>query len=932
MRRLFVCLLFLAVSSFAEQAGSITVRDLKCEYKVCPVGIGVQRPVLSWTMQSPVRGDVQTAYQVIVAEKPGLLNDGWMSGCKPDLWNSGKVVSDRSVGILYGGKSLESGKRVWWKVRVWDRNDKPGAYSESAWWEMALLSAEDWKGKWICENKQLPQKEEELYDEFPAPLLRKDFKVDRKVKRARAYISGLGYYELSINGARVGDQVLDPGWTSYGKRVLYSTYDVTDLIRRGDNAVGVVLGNGWYNPLPLRMWGHLNIREHLELGRPRCILQLNIEYADGSAVQVVSDESWRTAEGPILKNSIYLGEVYDARREIKGWDEPGFDDSAWRSASVSTEPIGVLQAQPQPPVRVTETFNAVKVTEPQTGMFVYDMGQNFSGLASFQFEAPAGTRISVRYGELLQTNGMLNPMTSVGGQIKGKRKNKDGVEENKGGPGSPVTAWQGDIYVTRGGGKEIYTPRFTFHGFRYLEITGLPEALPLKAVTGLRLNSDVAGAGSFACSNEQFNRIQEMCRRTFLANIFSVQSDCPHRERFGYGGDIVATSEALMLNYDMSTFYAKAVQDWADAARPDGMFTDTAPFVGIQYCGVGWAMAHPLLVMQLYRYYGNERIVWEQYEAAKRWFLLVSAQNEDGIIKNGLSDHEGLVPAPSPPMVTPLFYQSARLLADMARVLNRQGDVKQFELLAEKSRLAYQEKFIDAATGKAGPGTQASQSFALYSGLVPEQVRPMAVDYLLENIRGERKGHLSTGIMGTKFMLDVLSREGRAGTACGIVNQADFPGWIWMLENGATTLWEHWAFSDNTFSHSHPMFGSVSQWFMNWLGGIQPAPDAVGFDHVVIRPQFVDDIDWVKSSYDSVRGKIVSSWLREKGRLRLEVELPVNVSAELWLPVEEQGDITENGGKVSESAGVKFIRSESGSSIFSIGSGRYVFEIDEGGI
>jgi alpha-L-rhamnosidase len=340
-------------------------------------------------------------------------------------------------------------------------------------------------------------------------------------------------------------------------------------------------------------------------------------------------------------------------------------------------------------------------------------------------------------------------------------------------------------------------------------------------------------------------------------------------------------------------------------------------------------MAHPLLVMQLYRYYGNERLVAEQYEAAKKWLLLVASQNNDGIIKNGLSDHEGLVPAPAPPMVTPLFYQSARLLADMARLLNRADDVKQFEALAEKSRAAYQEKFVDPATGKAGPGTQASQSFALYSGLVPEQLRPKALDVLIDNIRGERKGHLSTGIMGTKFMLDVLSREGHADVAYGIVSQRDFPGWGWMLENGATTLWEHWAFSDNTFSHSHQMFGSISQWFINWLGGIQPAPDAAGCDRVVIRPRFVDGIDSVRCSYKSVRGTIASSWRRDGGRVKLVLDIPVNVVAELSLVSGAEGDVVESGKPLSKADGVVLLQSKPGSVACGLGSGHYVFEFNK---
>ncbi len=561
----------------------------------------------------------------------------------------------------------------------------------------------DWHGKWISDGRALPQQDEDFYAPAPAPLLRKGFKVTGPVKRARIYVSGLGYHELRLNGGRVGDHMLDPAWTCYDKRVLYATHDVTSLLREGDNALGVMLGNGWFNPLPLRMWGYLNLRERLATGRPRVIVQLNIDYADGSTAQVVTDGSWRTADGPILKNNIYLGEVYDARKEVAGWDAPGFDDQAWRAAAIETGKPGVMRAQSLPPIRVTEELPALKVSEPKPGVFVVDFGQNFTGLARLRLTAPAGTTVVMRYGELLHKDGMLNPLTSVCGQIKGKRKDGAGKGQSVGGPGAPEVAWQSDTYIAKGGGEETYTPRFTFHGFRYVEITGLPAAPPPAALTGLRVHSDVADAGSFACSNERFNRIQQMCRRTFVSNLIGVQSDCPHRERFGYGGDIVATSEALMLNFDMTGFYRKTVLDWADSVRPDGMLTDTVPSVGIDYCGVGWGMAHPLLVAQLYRYQGDRRLMEEQYETAKRWLLLVTEHNPEGIVKEGLGDHESLVPAPSPPLVTPLFYQSATMLAQMARTLEHPEDAARFSALAAKIGIAYQRDFLDPENRRGRP-------------------------------------------------------------------------------------------------------------------------------------------------------------------------------------------------------------------------------------
>ena len=720
--------------------------------------------------------------------------------------------------------------------------------------------------------------------------------------------------------------VLDPGWTNFASRVDYATYDVTDQVENGANCIGVTLGNGWYNPLPLRLFGSFNLRDHLPIGRPRFLAQLNVEFEDGSTQSIDSNLSWKVGDGAIRFDNVYLGEVVDARKERLGWSNAGFADAHWGSPAIATELVGALQAQPQPPIRITERIVPIHRSEPKPGVFIYDFGQEFAGWASIQLNAPTGAKMVLRYGELLKPDGTLNIMTSVAGQIKGSRKNEAGVEESVGGPGAPPIAWQSDTFIAKGGGKETYTPRFTFHGFRYLEVTGLPEPPALTDVTGLRLNSDVKDAGSFSCSNDRFNQIQQMVRRTFLANIFSVQSDCPHRERLGYGGDMVGTTEAFMLNFDMAAFYAKTVRDFADAKRPDGMLTDTAPFIGIQYCGVGWAMAHPLLTSQLNRYYGDYRLVETQYETAKEWLLLVSKQYEDGIVTDGLSDHESLEPNPSPEMVTPLYYQSALLLRGMAQGLDRKSDVEQFQALADKIKLAYQKSFV-SRSGKVGPGTQGSQSFALYSDLLSPEDRGKALDFLLDKIRVDGKGHLSTGLMGTKFMLDTLSREGYAEDAYRIVDQPDFPGWQWMLTNGATTLWEHWAKEESVYSHCHPMFGSVSQWFINWLGGIQPAPGSFGFDQIVIRPQFVKELTWVKSSHTGMYGEIVSNWRREADKLVLDIDVPVGSTALVYLPAARQEQIQESLRPVQRDHNITFVRSEQSYQVLKVSSGHYEFSV-----
>jgi alpha-L-rhamnosidase len=904
---------------FAETTAAARVDRLTCEYRAQPLGIDDPAPRLSWQIASAGRGVKQAAYRVLAASSAALLRED-----RGDLWDSGEVTSDQSVAVPYAGKPLASGQRCFWKVKVWisasgGLEKRPGVsdWSDAAWWEMGLLGDGAWKAHWISNGKPLPEADAGFYQDDPAPLFRKTFRVARTVRSARLYLSALGYVEASLNGRAVGDEKLSPLWTLPTKRVFYVAHDVTDQLVAGDNCLGVTLGNGWYNPLPLRMWGHVNLRERLPVGRPQFLAQLVIEYDDGDREVVASDDSWAFTDGPVLRNSIYLGEVVDARKAVDGWDRPGLDDRSWARAHIAPAPAGVLQAQPVAPIRVTATVPAARVTEPTPGVYVIDLGRNFAGLARFSFDVPAGTKITMRYGELLNADGSLNPLTSVCGQIKRKEPGPDG---------SPAIAWQADTYTARGGGRESYTPRFTFHAFRYVELTGLPSRPALEDVVGLRMNAAVEPAGSFACSNDQFNRIQAMCEWTFLSNLFGVQSDCPHRERFGYGGDLVATSDAFLMNFDMAGFYAKAARDWHDSALPDGMLTDTAPSVGIQYCGVGWAMAHPHLLTQLRRYYGDQRLVEEQYPTARRWLELIRSKTPDHIIRGGLHDHEALESEKAPPMVTPLYAESSRMLSRLARSLGRADEADDYARLADAIRDAYQSQFLAADTGVAASGIQGAQAFALGLDMLPASARPPALTHLVRDITDKRAGHFTTGIFGTRYALEALSREGRADLANRVVNQRDFPGWGYMLEQGATTLWEHWQFSDNTFSHNHPMFGSVSQWFYNWLGGIEPAADALAFDRIQLHPQFIDGLDWVRCMHKSVRGPVSCEWRREGGRINVMIEVPANATAQLVLPGSFQ--ISESGRPAREANGVGKVWTEAGLDHLELGSGRYSFVLD----
>jgi alpha-L-rhamnosidase len=894
----------------------VSVNDPRCEYRRDPLGIDAAAPRLSWSLASRERGERQTAYQVLVAStRENLVRN------RADLWDSGQVRSADSVSVPYRGKPLAAGQRAWWKVRVWDRSGRPSRWSSVAFWERGLLSPGDWGGAvWINDGKPNPEASADFYKDDPAPLFRKPFICDRPVASARLYVSGLGYVEPYLNGARVGENVLDPGWTTVEKRVLYSVYDVTGQVRQGENCLGVMLGNGFYNPLPLPMWGGLNIRKHLSVGRPRLLARLEITHPDDTTTVVFSDETWQVAEGPILRNSVYLGEVYDARREIAGWSAPGNPPGVWRRVRRATEPIGPLRAQAQPPIRVTGTLKPKNITPLRPGVVIVDFGQNFAGVVHLRVRhAAPGTAITLRSGELLYPDGSLNPMTAVAGQIKNPNRDYGGA---------PVPAVQSDTYVCKGGGTEEWTPRFTFHGFRYVEVTGWPGTPGRDDLTGLRLSADLETVGAFSCSHSFLNRLYEVCDGTFLSNVFSVQSDCPHREKFGYGGDIVPTADAFALRYDMAGFYAKVADDFADAVRPNGGTTETAPFVGIADSGpgggagpMGWMVALPVLLDTLYRYVGDRAVIERHYEAVARLVDFVDAKSEGHIVPFCLGDHESLDPKPIAILATGFHYHQARLAAKFARLLSKNADAERFDRMAEATRAAFLARFLKRGTGIFDSGSQACQAAAFALDLVPPEERDAARRRLIESVERDHKGHIATGIFGTRFLLDMLSRLGEDERAFAIATVREFPGWRHMVDEGATTLWETWKFSDNTYSHNHPMFGSIAAWMMESVAGLRPAPDAVGFDKVQIRPGIVRDLTWAKARYRSVRGPIAVSWRKDGDVLRLDVELPVGVSGQVWLPARAPERITESGRPVTPA------RTENGRAVCEIGSGRYAFAV-----
>jgi len=908
--------LFLILSNLVF-GQNLQIAHLKTDHQSTPLGFDNLVPEFSWILQSGERGAAQTAFEVLVCDDQKKLDAG-------NCWQSGKIQGNKTFGIRYAGKPLKSFTRYFWKVLVWNQKGEMSEWSQPSWFETSMMKPSDWKAQWISDQRPLPSKDEDFYKETPNPLLRKEIKLKKEVKTARLYIAGLGYSIAYINGQRVGDQMLDMPWTQFDKQVTYNTFDVTQLLRKGENAIGVMLGNGWYNPMPIRLFRRFNFRDALTVGKPCVKAQLKITYADGSTETVVTDQSWKAGEGPILKNSVYLGELYDARLEQKGWTEPGFEDSKWQKAKLEAGPKGQLIARYMPPVRATRILKPVKMTEPQPGVYLFDFGQNFAGVPRLKVKGSAGTTVSMRGGEDIHADGSLNYLTVIAGQLKAKWN-------LKGGPGCPDDPMMVNTYILKGEGNEVFTPEFTFSGFRYVEVTGFPGKPDLNSIEGLRMNTDLQETGSFECSNELFNRIQEMAKWTFLSNVFSVQSDCPAREKLGYGADMVATAEAFSYNFDMSGFYRKVVQDFANDVRPNGGMPEVAPNVGINDSGMGgdtgspgWQLAFPFGLKVLYDYYGDLTTAEENYTTLKKQIDFMHAVTPDHIVPNDIGDHESIDKKPIALSATAFYYHHVIILAEFASLLNKKEDTATYQKLADEIKAAVVKAFLKPGTGVFDSGTQAAQLISLYYNLVPESEKSAAVYHLLSEIYNKHKGHLSTGIFGTKFMFDVFRQENRNEVAYTIANQRTFPSWGNMLANGATTLYECWQYPDTVCSQNHPMFGSISEWYYKSLLGINSK--APGFAKFEIKPQPAGDLSWAKGHYDAVVGRISSDWKIEGTRFFLNVTVPANTQATIYVPSLPKKPVLESDQPVEKSAGLKFTEYRDGYAVFEASSGNYSFE------
>ncbi len=979
------CIFSLLFVGVWARAATVAPSDLRCEYLIDPIGLDVSLPRLSWklTATEPLsRGARQSGYQILVASSPELLAQD-----KGDVWDSGKTSTDNTVNIPFDGRRLVSRQELFWKVRVWDGKGNPTAWSEAARWEMGLLKLGDWQAKWIDTSaatagttrgemkilqasyevekgkdakdvtdiitrmlkdnslslrvgneilggdpapnqfKQLRvsytidgEKHEAIAAENttlnipesvePANCLRRDFTLGKPIAKARLYATALGLYELHLNGRRVGDHLLAPGWTDYSHRVRYQAYDVTAMVQSGANTLAGLVGNGWY-------CGHIGNGGFQAWGTaPALFAQLEVTYTDGSVDRVATDASWKVHTSPILSSDFMLGENYDARLEIAGWDRPGLDVSGWSAAAERAEPSRELDGQVDEPVRQTGELHPKAMTEPKPGRWTYDFGQNMVGFVRLKVSAPAGTQITLRHAEMLNPDGTLYTINLR-------------------------SAISTDTYICKGGGVEIWEPQFTFHGFRYVEITGLPQPPTKDTVTGIVVGSDIPRTGEFTCSNPEINQLQSNIQWGMRGNYLAVPTDCPQRdERMGWMGDAEVFVRTAAYNGDIAAFFTKWLVDVDDAQHPDGAFTDVSPSpVGKGHGNGGvpaWADAGVICPWTIYLMFGDTRILEQHLPAMKRWVDWCQAHSTNLIRDHDRGPDYGdwLSQGESTPkdlIGTAYFAYSTSLVARACKATGDAEGAEKYQRLFEQIKSAFNQRYV-RADGRVQGNTQSGYAMALRFNLLPEDMRPKAAQYLADNV-SNHKDHLTTGFIGVSYLLPALCSEGKIDTAYRLFQQDTFPSWLFSVKQGATTIWERWDgwTPDKGFqnpgmnSFNHYSLGSCGEWMFDTVAGIGVDPDQPGFKHIIVKPAVDGDLTWVKAHYDSIHGRIVSEWERKGKRLTLHVVIPSNTTATIYVPTADAASVREGGKPAAKAEGVRFLREENTAAVFEVESGTYDF-------
>jgi len=880
----------------------VVITGLLTENMTDPIGMEAAHPRFSWQLVTDKRNVTQTAYELRVS-----------AGTKA-VWNTGKVNSDQSVHVAYAGEPLKSGGNYTWQVRVWDNSGKRSGWSLPAQFRTGFLDGTGWKAKWI----EPGYAEDTLMR--PSPLMRKEFSLKGKVSRATAYITAHGMYEAELNGQRIGDALLTPGWTSYGKRLQYQAYDVAGLLKSGANAIGVMLGSGWYR-------GNIGFRNSINFyGRDIALLcQIDITYSDGSAESIISDGSWKSSTGAVRYSEIYHGEIYDARLEKKGWTLPGYDDTAWDGVKTAVHDMDVLIATQNEPVKKHETFAPVKILKTPAGDQVIDFGQNLVGWVRMKVTGSAGDSVILSHAEVLDREGNF--------YIANLRAAK-----------------AQDTYVLKGDGEEYFEPRFTWHGFRYLKVEGYPGKIRPEDFTAVAIYSAMKPTGSFITSDSLINRLQHNIQWGQKGNFLDVPTDCPQRdERLGWTGDAQAFSRTAAFNMNVNSFFAKWLKD-VEADQVEGKVPHVVPnILGPRSVNsTGWSDVATIAPWNMYLVYGDRQLLEQQYGSMKNYVESIRSTAKDDLWNSGFhygdwlfyrpdDDNSGMAAVTDKYLIAQCFYaHSVQLLINAANVLGMTEDAASYSMLLGRIKKAFMEEYVTPG-GRLVSGTQTAYVLALNFDMLPEPLREQAAGRLVANVKSY--GHLTTGFLGTPYLCHVLSRFGHTDLAYELLLRKKYPSWLYPVTMGATTIWERWDGQkpDGTFqtpgmnSFNHYAYGAIGDWMYRVVAGLDTREEGAGYKHSTIKPHIGGGLTYVSASLDTYYGKLSSSWKINDDKLVMDVEIPANTTATVFIPADDPEAIIEGGRPLTQVKEIQVTGIDDGYLVVKLGSGSYSFETERGG-
>ncbi|GBU07325.1 alpha-rhamnosidase [Bacteroidales bacterium] len=866
-------LLFIASAfscfAFSQTTDLCYPENLSCEYLTNPLGMDSPNPRLSWMIKDGRQGSLQTAYRIVVGSDSIQVLNG-----KADCWDSQKINSDRIL-TSYEGKKLSPFTPYYWKVMVWDKDGEMSSSKISSF-ETGMMGMHNWQGTWISDGQDINHK--------PAPYFRKTFDTKspiKSIKSAKAYIAVAGLYELFINGSKIGNHRLDPMYTRFDRRNLYVTYDVTTQLQEGKNAIGVILGNGWYNHQSHAVW---DFDRAPWRNRPAFCMDLRITYIDGSTQTIVSERDWKTDAGPIVFNSIYTAEHYDARLEQKGWNTASFDDAKWKGVYYRAVPSQNVVSQQMQPIRNVETIVPQSIKKMNDTTYVFDLGRNIAGVSQLKASGERGTIVRIKHGERLYTNGHNDGHVDLS-NIDVYHRPKDNTD-----------VFQTDVLILSGEDQDEFMPKFNYKGFRYVEvISSKPIDLNINSLTGFFMHSDVASKGEIKTSNTLVNKLWRATNNAYLSNLFGFPTDCPQREKNGWTGDGHFAIETGLYNFDGITIYEKWLADHRDEQQPNGVLPDIIPTGGWGYGtanGVDWTSTIAIIPWEIYMFYGDSKLLSDCYDNIKSYVNYIDRTSPSGLTAWGRGDWVPVKTESSLELTSSIyFYVDASILAKAAKLFGKADDYKHYAELADKIKDAINAKYLNKETGIYANGSQTELSVPLQWGIVPDGYKAKVAQSLAKKVE-EAGFHLDVGVLGAKAILNALSENGYAETAYKVAAQDTYPSWGWWIANGATTLLENWDLdAKRDISDNHMMFGEVGGWFFKGLGGIKPDPQKPGFKHIVLRPNFVSGLNQFEATHNSPYGEIVSAWSRKKNTITYSLEIPANSSATFYLPedAEAQG-------------------------------------------